>query len=138
MGMPDDLELYDLRARPAPRRDAECLQFYEEVYRPSFPDPAIREEVDTWLELLAVEPVPPRPRLHVIVAANRDRQPGESSRIRAGFVCEYYARSGERTEVPLQVCVLRPRILEYCWLPINRRERVRQTQRRFAAKFNRQ
>lgn len=94
MGMADDLELYDLRARPAPQRDAECLQFYEDVYGPSFPDPAIREEVDAWLELLAVEPVPPRPRLHVIVAAERDRRPGESSRIRAGFVCEYYARSG--------------------------------------------
>ena len=94
MGMADDLELYDLRTRPAPQRDAECLQFHEDVYGPTFPDPAIREEVDTWLELLAVEPVPPRPRLHVIVAAERDRRPGESSRIRAGFVCEYYARSG--------------------------------------------
>jgi GNAT superfamily N-acetyltransferase len=30
----------------------------------------------------------------VIVAAGRDRRPGRSSRIRAGFVCEYYARSG--------------------------------------------
>lgn len=94
MGMADDLELYDLRARPAPQRDADCLQFYEEVYRPSFPDPAIREDIDTWLELLAVEPVPPRPRLHVIVAAERGRAPGQTARIRAGFVCEYYARSG--------------------------------------------
>ena len=94
MGMADDFELYDLRARPAPQRDAECLQFYEEVYGPSFPDPAIREEVDTWLDLLAAEPVPPRPRLHVIVAAERRGQPGQAGRIRAGFVCEYYPRSG--------------------------------------------
>jgi len=89
-----DVDLYDLRGRPPALRDAECRAFFDEVYGPSFPDPAIREEVDTWLELLAAEPVPPRPRLHVIVAAERGKDADERGRrIIAGFVCEYYARS---------------------------------------------
>ena len=94
MGMPSEaaaaeLEIHDLRPRPAAAREAECRRFFEEVYRPSFPDPAIREELGTWLALLAEVPAPPRPRLHVIVAVERG-----DGRILGGFVCEYYPRSG--------------------------------------------
>lgn len=86
--MPDALFFVELRDEPEERRRALLVEFYDNVYRPAFPEPNETEGPDTWLRYMTGAPVPKKPDVYVLLAC------GPADNILGGLIFEFYRTSG--------------------------------------------